>query len=103
LVSFTDEQTPPFARRNRNDKSKIEQNSFDMCGIAAIGDTLSSVGGPSLIESHSTNRACFVRTFSLASTAKCLIASGESAKQCGPRSTASQISFFDHGLPVFVG
>ncbi len=103
VVSLTDVHTLPFARHRQNDKSKIEQKSIDLCGIASIGNILSSFGGLSLIESHSTKHACFVCTLSAALAAKCAIPSGESAKQCGPRATASQILDFDHGLLVFVG
>ncbi len=100
VVSLTAERTPLIARRKQNDKSKMEQKAFDLCGIAAIGNIFISFGGLSLMVSQSTNLAC---TFLSASAAKCAIASEDSAEQCGPRSIALQISDLDHGLPVFVG
>ncbi len=103
VVSFTDSRTPPFLRHRQNDKSKIDQKSFDLCGIAAIGDIFRSFGGLSLMESHCTKHAWFICTFSGALAAKCAIASGESTEQCGPLATASHILVFNHGLPVFVG
>ncbi len=42
-------------------------------------------------------------TFSTLSVAKCASASGDRDDWWGPRATASHISSFDHGLPVFVG
>ena len=74
-----------------------------MCGIAAIGDIFNSLGGLSFIKSQSTILACFVCTFSAASIVKCLIVSLDSADQECPLSTASHISSFVHGCPVFVG
>jgi hypothetical protein len=103
VVSFTEAQTPPFARRIWNNRSRIEQNAFDLWGIVAIGDILSSFGELALMLAHSTNHAWFVCIFSSASAAKCNIASGESAERCGPCSIASWNSAIDHGFPVFVG
>ena len=100
---LTDARTPPFCSRRRKDKSRIDQNSFDLCGIAAIGDILSSGGGLSFILSQSTRRACFVCTFSSASALKCFIAAGERAERWGPRATASHISSFYHGFPCMLG
>ncbi len=103
VVLFTDAQTLPFLRYRRRDESKIDQRSFELCRIAAIGNIFSSFGGLSLMESHCTRRAWFFCTFSVALAAKCAIASGESAEQCGPLATASHILVFNHGLSVFVG
>ena len=55
------------------------------------------------MSSHATMHACPVRTFLAAISAKWSRASGERTDWCGPRATASQISSFDHGRPVFVG
>jgi hypothetical protein len=63
VVLLTAEQTLLFARHKRNDKSKMEQKAFNLCGIAAIGNIFSSFGGLSLMVSQSTNLAWFVRTF----------------------------------------
>ena len=103
VVLFTEAWIPPFLRRRRKDKSRMDRKSLDLCGMAAIRDILSSFGGLSLMESYSTSRACFVRTFSAALVLKCAIASGDRAELCGPLATASHISSFVHGLPVCVG
>ncbi len=79
VVSLPDASTPPFFSLGRKDKSRIEQNAFDLCGIATIGEIFNSLGGLSLISSHGTMRARLVRTFSAASSAKCEMASGMSA------------------------
>ncbi len=44
-----------------------------------------------------------MRSFSLISSAKCVMASGVVADQCGPRSTASHISSLVQLRPVHVG
>ncbi len=94
---------PPFFKHNRKDRSKIDWKSLDLWGITAIGDTFSCGGGLSLMSSHSRIVACPTSTFALLSALKCAIASGEREDWWGPHSTASQISSFDHGRPVFVG
>jgi hypothetical protein len=80
VVSLTEARTPQFVRQRRKDRSRIEQKSLYLCGIAAIGEIFSSLGGLSLMSSHCTRRACFMRTFSIASALKCAIALGERAK-----------------------
>ncbi len=103
VVSFTAASTTSFLRHSQNDNSKMEQNTFDLCGIAAMGEIFSSLGGSCYIESHGTSRACFVLIFLAVSAAKCLMASGDKADWCGPHLTASHISSFAHGRPIFVG
>ncbi len=79
IVSLTDASTPPFFSLSQKDNSRIKQNAFDLCGIAAIGEISNSLGGLSLILSHATMRAWLVCTFSATSSAKCAMASGMSA------------------------
>jgi hypothetical protein len=90
----------PFFKRKLNDKSKIEWSPLKLCGIAAMGEILSWVGGFSLIESYSTILAWPALTLLNDSAAKCSSASSDSTNLCGPHSTASQISNFVHGHPV---
>ncbi len=79
MVSFTASLNLPLFSRSRKERSRIDRYAFDLCGIAVMGEIISSVGGLLLILSHSTTRACLVRTFSLISSAKCSIASGVNA------------------------
>ncbi len=94
---------PPLQSLRQNDRSSMDKNAFNLCRIAAMGDIFSSGGGLSLMVSHSITRAWFVLIFSLISSAKCWIASGDKADWCGPRSIASSMSARIHGLPVLVG
>jgi hypothetical protein len=81
VVLLMEARTPTFLRRSRKDRSRIERKSLDLCGIAAIGEIFSSLGGLSLMSSHRTSRACFMHTFSIASVLKCAIALGERAER----------------------
>jgi hypothetical protein len=103
VVSLTAANTPPFFRRKRKERSKIDRNALDLWGMAAIGDILSCGGGLSLIASQGTRRAWFVRSFSCISSVKCWIALGVVADQWGPRSTASHISSLVQLRPVRAG
>ncbi len=94
---------PPDRKRRRKERSRIDRNTFDLWGIAAIGDTLSWEGGLSLMSSQRTSFAWPTLTFSALSSAKCARASGEREDWCGPHSTASHISALVHGFPVRVG
>ncbi len=100
---LTDGRVVPSRRRSTNDRSNINRYGFDLCGMAAIGETFICGGGLSFIVSHSTIVACPIATFLAALCLKCSSASADSADACGPRSTASHISAFVHGLPVFAG
>ena len=100
---LTDACTPPLVRCSRKDKSRIDQYAFDVCGIAVMGEIFSSLGGLSLMESHTMSRAWSILTFSAASAVKCSNAPGDSAEQWGSLATASHISYLDHGFPVRVG
>ncbi len=79
MVSLTDADIPPFVSQSWKERSSIERNAFDLCGMADIGDIFSCSGGLSLMSPHSTIRACLVLTFSAASSAKCTSASGDNA------------------------
>ena len=103
VVSFTECKIPPFFKRRLKDRSKMERNPLNLCGIAAIGEIFSWLGGLCFIESHSTIFACPSLTFLIDSVAKCSSASSDNADRCGPRSTASQISSLVHGHPVRLG
>ena len=103
VESFTDGNVVPSRNRREKDRSRIDLKAFDLCGIAAIGETFICCGGLSLILSHSTIIACPVATFSRASSLKCSSASANSAETCGPLSTASHICCFVQSLPVCVG
>ena len=91
--SFPDLSILPFLRSRLKDRSRIDLN----------GEIFSWGGGSSLISSQSTSLACPTLTFSALSVAKCASASGDRDDWWGPQATASHISSFDHGLPVFVG
>ena len=103
IVSFATSHTPPFFSQSWNDRSRINGYAFNLWGIVAISEILSSIGGLSLIAPRSTTRACFVRTFSLISAAKCSRAFGVNADWQGPHTIASSISKIDHGFPVYLG
>jgi hypothetical protein len=94
---------PPSSKRNRNDRLRIDQYAFDLCGITAIGKICSCGGGLSFISSHATIQAWLVFTFSNASAAKCSMAPGVNADWWGPWATAAHISSFIHGCPICVG
>ncbi len=78
-MSLTDASTTLFFSLSQKDRSRIERNTFDLCGITVIGEIFNFLGGLSLISSHTTVRAWLVCTFSAASSAKCAMASGVSA------------------------
>lgn len=86
--------------RTLKERSTIALNVLDLCGIIAMGDIFNSGGELCLILSHRTTSACPFLTFSAASCASCVIASGSRANACGPHSTAIVISFQVQGLPV---
>jgi hypothetical protein len=48
----------------------MDQNAFDLCGIAAIGETFSWDGGFLFMSSHNTSLAWPAFTFSTLSLAK---------------------------------
>ena len=81
----------------------MDRKPRDLCGMAAMGNIFSWLGGLSLIESHSTIRDWPALTFLMASAAKCSNASLERADWCGPHLIASHISAFNQGRPVCVG
>ena len=54
VVELTHGSTPPCFKRKLNDKSRINQNCFDLWGMAAIGEIFRFSGGLSLMDSHST-------------------------------------------------
>jgi hypothetical protein len=103
LVLLTDGCKDPSDSHSVNDRSRIDLNSFNLCGIAAIGKILSCGGEAFLISSHFTKIACTASTFSIALSQKCSIASGNNANWCGLLATTSHISCLVHGLPVHVG
>jgi hypothetical protein len=103
VVLLTECKMPPFFKRRLKDRSKIERNPLNLCGIAAMGEILSWPGGLSFTESYSTILHWPAVIFLTASTAKWSSASSDSADQCGPCSNASQISSLVHGRPVLVG
>jgi hypothetical protein len=79
-VSFTASRNPLLWSLSQNDRSSMDQNAFDLCGIAAMGDIFSSGGGLSLMVTHSITHAWFVLIFSLISSAKeldCLWGQGQ--------------------------
>jgi hypothetical protein len=102
VVSFTASQNLPLRSLSQKDRSSIDQNAFDLCGIAAMGDIFSS-GGVSLMVSYLITRAWSILIFSLVSSAKYWIASLDGANWCGPHLIASLMSAHDHSLPVLVG
>ena len=101
VESFTDKSIPPFLRWRLRDRSKIDLNALDLWGIATIGEIFSWGGRLSLISSHRISFACPTLTLLAHSTAKCASALVYCDDWWGPRATASHISSFDHGLPVF--
>ncbi len=103
LELFMDGRVVPLHSRSKKDRSNIDRNAFNLCGIAAIGETFICIGGLLFILSHSTIVACPMATFLAASCLKCSSASTNSADACGHYSTASHISAFVHGFPVFAG
>jgi hypothetical protein len=54
VVSFTAALTPLFSKRKRKDRSRIERYAFDLCGIAAMGESFSCGGGLSFMSFHAT-------------------------------------------------
>ncbi len=102
VVSLIQGHREPSDRHSMNDKSKIEWNAFALCGMAAKGEIFSYGGGLSLISSQLIWIACPAFTFSMLSSQKCSIASGNNAEQWGPLATTSHISAFVHGVPVRV-
>ncbi len=98
VVPCTDGQGDTSDRHNVKERSKLDLNAFDLCGIAAIGKILTCDGGESFISSHFTRMACPTATFAIASRQKCLFASGNNAEQCGPQVTALYIASVDQGL-----
>jgi hypothetical protein len=68
-----------------------------------MGDIFSFGGGLSLMVSNLITRAWFILTFSLISSTKCWIASGDRADWCGPRLIALSMFARIHVLPVLVG
>jgi hypothetical protein len=68
-----------------------------------MGDIFSSGGGLPLMVSNLITRAWFILTFSLISSTKYWIASGDRANWCGPRLIVSSMSAHIHVLPVLVG
>ncbi len=103
VALFTAGSFVPSRKRRENNRLRIDLNAFDLCGIAAIGDTFICGGGLCLIMSQSTIVAWPVATFARASFLKCSSASTDSAETFGPRSTASHVSAFVHSFPVFAG
>jgi hypothetical protein len=93
----------PSCKRSKNNRSRLDLNAFDLCGIAAIGNTFICGGGSCLIVSQLTIVAWPVATFLCASAWKCSSASTNRAEMCGPHSTASHNSAFVHSFPVFAG
>ena len=53
---FTEEYVTPLWR-SVNDRSRIQRNGFDLCGIMATGDTFSFVGMSFFISPQRTTRA----------------------------------------------
>jgi hypothetical protein len=45
VVSLTDANIPPFLSQTWEERSSMEQNALDLCGMAAIGDIFSCFGG----------------------------------------------------------
>ncbi len=101
--AFTESRKPPCFNWKQKERSRMEQKAFDLCGIATMGDIFSCVGGLSFMLFHRTSFAWPAFIFSTLSSAKWANALGERDNWWGPCATASHISFFDHGLPVFVG
>jgi hypothetical protein len=79
IVSLTDASTPPFFSLSRKDKSRIEQNAFDLCGIAVIREIFNSLGGLSLILSRARCGLGYYALSQLPLQQKCVMASGVSA------------------------
>ncbi len=100
VVFLTEESLELSERRRVKDRSKIEQNTFDLWGMAAIGEILYCGGGLSLMSSHRTRIACPAATFAILLSWKCLIAFGKSEDRYGPCATASHITAFVYSLPV---
>ena len=57
VVSLTATKTPPFFSRRQKERSKINLDALDLCGMAAIGDIFNCGGGLSLMSSQGTRRA----------------------------------------------
>jgi hypothetical protein len=81
----------------------MDQNALDLCGIAVIGKIFSWGSGFSLMSSQNTSLAWPALTFSMLTLVKWASASGDRDDWWGPQATASQMSAFDHGRPIFVG
>ncbi len=103
IESFTKSRKPPCFNRRRKVRSRMEQNAFDSCGIATMGNIFSCVSGLSFMLSHRTSFAWPACTFSTLSLAKWAKALGKRDDWWGPHATASHISCLDNCLPVFVG
>ena len=78
-VSLTNAKREPSCSRKANDRSKIDRNALDLCGMATMGEIFNCGGGLSLMSSYKTILACPDATFSLHSSAKCSNASVDSA------------------------
>ncbi len=101
VAPLTDSRKPPYLRCSQKERSRIDQNALDLWGMAAMGEILSQMVGSSLMLSHSTSFACPAVTLATLSLAKCAMATGDNADLCGLRATASHISCFVHGRPIF--
>ena len=62
-ASFTDGTSSCIMSLTANDRSRKARQLRDLCGAAAVGDTLSSSGGSSLMSSHNTIRHWTRRSF----------------------------------------
>ena len=77
---------------NAYEKSRIMQNSLDMCGIAAMGEFFRFGGGLYLIEFYGTQRQSPSATHSRVSAQRAIIAFSTRADAYGTLSTATCIS-----------
>jgi hypothetical protein len=80
-VCATNGRIPPCFSCKGKERSKKDQNCFDLWGIAAIRDIFSSASGLSLMESHATSLAWPTYTFSVTYSLKCAMASYDMAKR----------------------
>ena len=87
-----------------NDRSRIDQNARDLCGITAMGDTFNYSCGERLNSPiHSTIVTLPMRSLSNASDWIYSIASGVIADSCGPLSIAAWIISLVQPYPVSAG